>query len=177
MDEHNNSHMDPWDRDSYETGSTKPPKDRSGLVAILLVLVIFLVGLSSTLGILNTRLSYQQTETPRDGGPVVFYPTDHLDTPIPSVDSTAPAATTPISPNAPSLDLKPTPDSVDNVVQPGGLSLQEIYARNIDSVVSISCTLSGTSAKPLPLWVVTMYTVLPDKSVDSRNMRSGVQMV
>ena len=146
MDERNNSHMDPWDRDSYETGSTKPPKDRSGLVAILLVLVIFLVGLSSTLGILNTRLSYQQTETPNDGGPVVFYPTDHLDTPIPSVDSTAPAATTPISPNAPSLDLKPTPDSLDNVVQPGGLSLQEIYARNIDSVVSISCTLSGGSS-------------------------------
>ena len=40
MDERNHSHNDPWDRDFYETGSTKPPKERSGLIAIILIVVI-----------------------------------------------------------------------------------------------------------------------------------------
>jgi serine protease Do len=35
---------------------------------------------------------------------------------------------------------------MDNIPQEGGLSLQEIYAKTIDSVVSISCTLRGGSA-------------------------------
>ena len=30
---------DPWDRDSYETGSTRPPKSNRGLLALILVAV------------------------------------------------------------------------------------------------------------------------------------------
>lgn len=40
----------------YRTGSTTPPKGHSGLVAILLVLVIFLSGLVSILSVLNIRM-------------------------------------------------------------------------------------------------------------------------
>lgn len=50
---------DPWDRDFYETGSTKPPKQHGGLIAFLLVLVLLLGGLSSALGIINVRLLQQ----------------------------------------------------------------------------------------------------------------------
>ncbi len=143
MDERNNSHIDPWDRDFYETGSTKPPKERGGLIAILLMLVIFLVGLSSVLGILNARLTAQQADPPQDDGPVIFYPTDNLDPSVPSsVDASNPA-TTPNAPKVPGLQLKPAPDSVDNIPQEGGLSLQQIYSKAIDSVVSISCTLTN----------------------------------
>ncbi len=46
----------PWDRDCYETGSTRPPKQHGGIIAFLLVLVILLGGLCSALGILNFRL-------------------------------------------------------------------------------------------------------------------------
>lgn len=47
---------DPWDQDSYKTGSTKPPKDHGGAIAVLLVALILVGGLCSALGILNARL-------------------------------------------------------------------------------------------------------------------------
>ena len=40
----------------YQTGSTTPPKGHGGLVAILLVLVIFLAGLVSILSLLNIKM-------------------------------------------------------------------------------------------------------------------------
>jgi S1-C subfamily serine protease len=46
----------PWERGTYQTGSTKPPKSRGALVAVLLILVIFLAGVSSILGMMNIRL-------------------------------------------------------------------------------------------------------------------------
>ena len=60
---------DPWEHSTYQTGSTTPPKKHSPLVAILLVLVIFLTGLSSILGLLNFKMfsafyEEQQTEIP-----------------------------------------------------------------------------------------------------------------
>jgi S1-C subfamily serine protease len=42
--------------DSYETGSTKPPKDHGGIIAALLVALILVGGLCSALGFLNVRL-------------------------------------------------------------------------------------------------------------------------
>ena len=39
-----------WDRDCYETGRTRPPKDHTGLVAILLVLVLAWLGYSTAVG-------------------------------------------------------------------------------------------------------------------------------
>ena len=59
--------FEPWDRNTYRTGSTTPPKSHSGLIAILLVLVVFLAGLVSILSMLNIKLfsafyEMQQTE-------------------------------------------------------------------------------------------------------------------
>lgn len=58
---------EPWEPNTYRTGSTTPPKSHSGLVAILLVLVVLLAGLVSILSLLNIRLfsafyETQQTE-------------------------------------------------------------------------------------------------------------------
>lgn len=52
-------HNDPWERDFYGTGSTRPPKQHGGLIAFLLVLVILLGGICSALGLLNLRLLQQ----------------------------------------------------------------------------------------------------------------------
>ena len=41
------------------------------------------------------------------------------------------------------MELSPVPGQVDNIPQEGGLGLQEIYEKNIPSVVSITCTFSG----------------------------------
>ena len=50
---------DPWEESSWQTGSTNPPKSRGGLAAVLLVLVIFLSGIVTVLGILNVKLFQQ----------------------------------------------------------------------------------------------------------------------
>lgn len=47
---------DPREHSTYQTGSTTPPKKYSLLVAILLVLVVFLSGLASILGLLNFKM-------------------------------------------------------------------------------------------------------------------------
>lgn len=60
MDEHNEH--------SYGNGSTQPPKSRGGIIAVLLVLVILLGGISSALGILNIRLfsMLEDQDDPKD---------------------------------------------------------------------------------------------------------------
>ena len=56
MKKREQQYNDPWDRNSYETGSTKPPKDRGGIVAVLLVALLLVGSLCSALGILNVKL-------------------------------------------------------------------------------------------------------------------------
>ncbi len=56
MRKNDQQHNDPWDRDFYETGSTRPPKQHGGIIAFLLMLVILLGGICSALGIVNARL-------------------------------------------------------------------------------------------------------------------------
>ena len=45
-----------WDDPYYGTGNTEPPKQRHGAMALMLILVIFLFGIITMLGILNIRL-------------------------------------------------------------------------------------------------------------------------
>ena len=59
MDENKNYSRQPWEPGKYETGRTRPPKSHNGLIAILLVVVIFLSGLVSFLGVLNVKLFAQ----------------------------------------------------------------------------------------------------------------------
>ena len=48
--------------------------------------------------------------------------------------------------DTPTIDLQKCPQGVENVPTEGALSLQKIYSRNIDSVVSITSTGQGTTA-------------------------------
>lgn len=60
-------------QDTYRTGSTHPPKNREGLIAFLLVLVIFLCGLSTVSGLMNIRLfRFLQESTTQETAPVAF---------------------------------------------------------------------------------------------------------
>ena len=124
---------------SYENGSTKPPKNHGGLIAVVLCTAIFLLGIVSALGIWNKS---GQTGT-APSGDVSF--SDQ------SAQSSTTAQTPPPSQGAPEdtddvqLQLNPIPSQVENIPQAGGLSLQEIYAKNIPSVVSIICTFQNGS--------------------------------
>ena len=57
MNDHKQN-MEPWDQDSYATGSTQPPKTRRGLVTGLLVAVIFLGGIASALFFMGSSEGY-----------------------------------------------------------------------------------------------------------------------
>ncbi len=58
-----NERKDCWDGESYKTGSTQPPKSKSGLITALLVAVILLCGISTALGLMNVRLFRKLQDT------------------------------------------------------------------------------------------------------------------
>ena len=149
MDERKRRNRDPWEPGMYETGRTRPPKNHGGLIALLLVVVIFLCGVVSVLGFMNVRLFAQLNQLPKENeDPLSFINQDGTEYPQ-IIDYTEPAESIPdsFSGNLPdSLVLRPSPDSVPNVIQEGGISLQEIYDKNIASVVSISCQSRGASS-------------------------------
>ena len=130
---------DPWNQGTYRTGSTRPPKSHSGLIALLLAAVILLSGITTILGVVNIRLFRQvNTADPKDTLPISFTDENipHLSTIPPeeiSISATEAPASDPIN-------LAPPANGVENIPQEGGLSLQDIYSTVIHSVVSISCT-------------------------------------
>ena len=137
---------DPWDDGSWQTGSTRPPKDRGGTMALLLILIIFLCGIITVLGILNVRMFRQLNR--REEAEMAISFTEDATTPmedllipveIPAVTEEVLEATLP-----PMISESGIP-SVENVPEPGAMSLQDIYQKNISSVVSILCEGRGSS--------------------------------
>lgn len=138
---------EPWDPSIYGTGRTNPPKNRGGIIAFLLVLVIFLGGLVSVLGILNVRLFTQlkqQSKKQGDSLSFVAQPGEQYLETSPTVTVTEPVSADTETDHS-RIDLAPVPGTMPNVPQEGGLPLQKIYAENVHSVVSVSCTVSGGS--------------------------------
>ena len=142
MDEHR--HYTDWDDSVYGTGPMQPPKSRGGAVALMLILVIFLCGIITVLGILNIRLFREIRQQERNELSISHTP-----------EPTAPVVTEPVLPAAEpygasnpydSMDLQQSPASVSNFPEEGAMSLQDIYTRNIGSVVSIICNGAGSSS-------------------------------
>lgn len=66
---------DPWVQPTYRTGGTQPPKSHGSLIAFLLVVIIFLCGISTALGLMNIRLFQQLTTVSHEEtSPIVFSP-------------------------------------------------------------------------------------------------------
>ncbi len=136
MDKRNNIQND-WDDQYYGTGPTEPPKSRGGVMALMLILIIFLCGIITVLGILNIRL-FQELKVEQESHDLsISFTTESTEPPeeAPMAISRGPEETT-----APfvSMNITQSPAGVENLPPEGGVSLQEIYTRNIPSVVSIS---------------------------------------
>lgn len=164
MNEHNeHQNIDLSEDASYQTGSTKPPKNRGGLVAVFLIAAIFLCGLFSAFAFFNIRL-FAKSERPGDLDALlgIFPATTQA---APSNAATSPAVTAPADGKL-SLSLNKPPELVENVPQRGGLSLQEIYAKAIDSVVSISSDNASGTGVVLSEdgYLVTNYHVIAESS-------------
>ena len=146
MDDYRNQN-EPWDPSIYGTGRTSPPKNHGGIIALLLVIVIFLGGLVSVLGILNVKLFTQLNSQPDKDPDSLSVVAETGINPIETAPTAIPSEPTGHAAMHPSgLELIPAPNSVPNITQEGGLSLQEIYSENISSVVSIACSLYGGNA-------------------------------
>ena len=133
---------EPWNTGVYETGRTRPPKRHGGCMAVMLVVVILLLGIISLLGFLNIRLFSQLKENPGNDGHLSLQVSDTQPN-----DGDSDAETICTDPDdsdcsIPQVELETSPQSIPNVPQEGGMSLQEIYDKNMPSVVSIICTKS-----------------------------------
>ncbi|MBP3683958.1 MAG: trypsin-like peptidase domain-containing protein [Oscillospiraceae bacterium] len=150
MDKHNDYEYD-WDDQYYGTGPTKPPKNHGGLIALMLMLLIFLTGIITVLGILNIRmfreLRLQEKETDELSIAFTTEATEPLDTAVATTisEETAAPSTVPDTGFA-TMSIQPSPQGLDNIPTEGGLSLQDIYTNNIQSVVSITCSGYGTGS-------------------------------
>ena len=64
---------DDWQQDTYQTGSTQPPKSHSGLITFLLGLVIFLCGITTALSLMNIKLRWQLSNQSQEStNPLAF---------------------------------------------------------------------------------------------------------
>ena len=143
MEKRNDYYTD-WDDSVYGTGRTEPPKSRGGIIALMLIFIIFLCGIVALLGILNIRL-FKQLQVKEENELSISFTTAE----------TQPAETQALlqedirpyeEGELPSMSLQQTPESVSHVPMEGGMALQDIYTQNIPSVVSISCTQPGGSS-------------------------------
>ena len=130
---------EPWDTDSWQTGSTEPPRNNSGATTLLLILVIFLCGIITVLGILNVKLFNQLQVVEEASTSIHFLPEETLPETMPVEEAAEiPVTTAPCSEEDISLCIQSSPTAPANIPEETGLSLQEIYRKNIPSVVSIT---------------------------------------
>ena len=133
----------------YGTGSTTPPKDHVGVIALVLVLFISLSSLISILSLMNIKI-LAEPEPTELRSPVSFYVSgDVLSAELEPRDpvATEPAQLEGINTK---LQITASPQSLENVAEvPGAISWQDVYEKVLPSVVSITChdgrsTSSGT---------------------------------
>lgn len=137
MDKRNDrSELDPWDRHSYGTGSTKPPKNYGGLIALMLILAIFLCGLISALHLLPES---GQQSPPDTSGSFIFSNTENT-----GATTATDVFTQPTQSKVPRSDTEVQLNGLPEELQ--SLTLQQIYKKNIASVASILCQLENSSA-------------------------------
>ncbi len=132
-----------WDDGFYGTGPVKPPKGQTGIIALLLILVIFLCGVITVLGVMNIRLFQQAKEEGEMALSFAYGPTDSTCDPESPTDCTdVPQA----QDDGFGIRISESPQGSENCPTPEALSLQAIYEKNIPSVASITCTRPGGSA-------------------------------
>ena len=149
----NEMNSESWDSGVYGTGPAEPPKCRNGLIALLLVMIIFLCGIITVLGILNIRLFSQlKVKQSEQELAMSFSQQNPVETDEAAAEealdtgSGVEAAKASAEEDTRSaLTIQSSPASVENIRQEDALSLQEIYERNFPSTVSISCVLTNGS--------------------------------
>ena len=165
-----------FDDGVYGTGCTEPPKSHRAIIALLLVAVIFLGGISTALSVLNIKM-FQKLNEEKDDTAVAYASADAR-----AIRATAPTA--PLQEEQATVALHEAPEKPES--QEEGLSLQEIYEKNIPSVVSITASSTGSTATGTGVilsskgYLVTNYHVIEDaqsltvRLTDERELEAAV---
>lgn len=112
----------------YQTGHTVPPKSRGGLIAALLAVIIFLGGIISILGLMNIHLFRKLMGAEKESAALAeVVPDQDGDKSLMEITRSGEQT----------VQLEISPQSVENFPDEDGLSLQEIYAQTVDSLVSV----------------------------------------
>ena len=125
-------HYESLEPKTYSTGSTKPPKKHGCLFASILIFLILAIGIVSSLGLINFRL-FRKIDVSEPNETVSIMVTGPEEERLQVTSAT----------EEPTIGLSESPVSYENIPQEGSLSLQEIYVKVIDAVVSISCSFPG----------------------------------
>ena len=169
-----------WDDGAYGTGCTEPPKSYGTLVTVLLVAVIFLGGIVTALGVLNVRM-FQELNRKKDKDLPISFALE--ETQPPEAAATEAAAQT--GEGSWTIDLQNSPESLENTPE-NGISLQDIYEKNIPSVVSITSSLTSGSSTGTGVvlsedgYLVTNFHVIENANrisvqlTDGRELSAGV---
>ena len=142
----------PWDDGEYNTGYTTPPKSHRTFIALLLIAVIILIGLSTLLGVSNLRLFQQLNQQKAE--PTICYST---------AESVVDSEFVPIDVEQSANESIGFPALAE---QEDTLTLREIYIKCSPSVVSITSeSRSGNSSGSGVIfsedgYVVTNYHVI-----------------
>ena len=142
----------PWDDGEYNTGYTTPPKSHRTFIALLLIAVIILIGLSTLLGVSNLRLFRQLNQQKAE--PTICYST---------AESVVDSEFVPIDVERTANESIGFPALAE---QEDTLTLREIYIKCSPSVVSITSeSRSGNSSGSGVIfsedgYVVTNYHVI-----------------
>lgn len=126
-----------WDDGTYHTGSARPHKDNRGLIAVLMILVIFLGGIASMLGLVNIRLVQQlaANQATVDQEPL-YVDTNNQNSPVANTD----IYSAPTLPKAEDWDL-PLEEPAQTL-----LPTEEILRRNDPCLVTIHCADPASAA-------------------------------
>ena len=144
MDTRKQNKPDPWDDSRFGTGDTRPPKGESSIIALLLVVVIILTGIASSLGIQNLRLFRElKAQNELNSVPMSFSGEDVQNEDSLSLQQSGDEDPLPLEDV--SIQLNRSPESFENFPNDTGLSWQEIYQKNIPSVVSVRSTGWGST--------------------------------
>ena len=128
--------FEPMEPRVYRTGSTKPPKKNGCLIATILIIAIFVIGIFSVMGLLNFSL-LRRIEITEPNETVSIVVLDPLEESMPEHTVATEQET--------GITIIDTPVSYENVPKPDGLALQDIYEKAIHSVASIMCSSPGGS--------------------------------
>lgn len=114
-----------FDAQTYNIGHTAPPRSHGGIIAVLLIVIIFLGGVISILGLLNISLFQKLLKKDQEALAVAVREDE---------DQSSDLA---VTYGDETILLEPSPQSMDYFPQEGGLSLQEIYTNTMASLVSV----------------------------------------